>query len=207
MKNANFSRKWCSIKYKFFEIFKEHKKITLIFILIALVGFLTGIFAAIKYQNGYSLLDFNDFSLTSYLSGDLGTSNLFYSRLLSTSVVSVIVLVSSFSVYLFPVSLVVLLYRAYLLSLNCTIIILFNGLGGIVCALLIVLPCQLISLFLIIMFCSYAFKYACAKRRYGVCNEFKIWNKFLIFLALLLLVNLIETFLLYIFSSKIILVI
>jgi hypothetical protein len=207
MKNANFSRKWCSIKFKLFEVFKENKKTTLFFVLIVAIGLFTGIFAAIRYHNGFTLLDFNDFSLTNYLNGELGTSRLFYTRLFSVSVISIIVLISSFSVFLMPVNFIVLIYRSYLLTLNCTIIILFNGLGGIICSLLIILPCQLLSLLLILMFCSYSFKYSCIKKRYGVCNEFKIWHKFLIFLFLLLLVNLLETFLLYIFSSKIILVI
>lgn len=207
MKNVNFSRKWCSIKFKLFEVFKENKKITLFFILIAAIGLFTGIFAAIRYHSGFTLLDFNDFSLTSYLNGELGTSGLFYSRLFSVSIVSTIVLISSFSIYLIPVNFIVLIYRSYLLSLNCTIIILFNGLGGIICSLLIVLPCQILSLLLILMFCSYSYKYAYVKKKYGVCNEFKIWHKFLIFLFLLLIINLFETFLLYIFSSRIILVI
>jgi hypothetical protein len=175
--------------------------------LIAVIGIFTGIFAAIKYSQGFNLINFNDFSLSSYLSGDLGTNDLFYSRLFSTTVVSLIVFTCSFSIYLVPINFFVLIYRSYLLSLNATIIIVFNGLGGIVCCLLIVIPCQIISLILITMFISYTCRYAYIRKHYGTCCEFKIWQKFLIFATLLLIINLFETFLLYIFSSKIILVI
>lgn len=207
MKNVSFSRRWMGVRYKLFEVFKDNRKTTLFFILIAIVGIFTGIFTAVKYSQGFTLIDFNDFSLSSYLNGNLGTSSLFYSRLFSSCVVSLMIFVSSSSIFLIPVNIFVVVYRAYLLSLNATIIIIFNGLGGILCTIFIVVPCQLISLFLIIMFCAYAFKFSYIKKRYGICNDFKIWHKFLIFFTLLLIINLIETLLLYIFSSKIILVI
>lgn len=207
MKNVNFSRKWIGLKYRLFEVFKVNRKTTLIFVMIAIIGIFTGIFTAIKYSQGCTLIDFNDFSLSNYLKGDLGTSSLFYSRLFSSCMVSLIIFVSSSSIFLIPVNIFIIVYRAYLLSLNATIIIIFNGLSGILCTFFIVIPCQLISLFLIIMFCAYAFKYAYVKKRYGLCNDFKIWHKLLIFFSLLLVINLIETFLFYIFSSKIILVI
>src|SRR5574344_1652752 len=159
MKNINFSRKFSGIKYRLFDIFKENKKTTFFIILIIVIGLFTGIFAAIKYSQGCTLIDFNEFSLSSYLNGDLGTSDLFYSRLFSTTVVSLIIFVCSFSIYLVPINFFVLIYRAYLLSLNATIIIIFNGLGGIICCLLII-PLQLISLFLILMFCVFSFKYS-----------------------------------------------
>lgn len=207
MRNNHFSHRLFSIKYKLFDIFKENRKTTFFLTLFIVVGLFTGIFTAIRYFNGFTLINFNDFSLTSYLNGDLATSSLFFSRLFSVSVVSIIVFITSFSIYLIPVNFIVLTYRSYLLTLNCTIIILFNGLSGIICCLLIVVPCQIISLIIISLFCSFAFKYAYVKRRYGVCNDFKIWPKFFLFLFLLLIINLLETFLLYIFSSKIILVI
>ena len=207
MKNVNFSRKWIGIKYRLFEVFKMNKKTTLIFVMIAIMVFSRGFLLPIKYSQGLSLIDFNDFSLSSYLKGELGTSSLFYSRLFSSCMVSLIIFISSSSIFFLPVNIFIIVYRAYLLSLNATIIIIFNGLSGILCTFFIIMPCQLISLFLIIMFCAYAFKYACVKRRYGICHDFKIWHKLLIFFFLLLILNLIETFLLYIFSSKIILVI
>lgn len=207
MKNIAFSKKCSSIKYRFFDIFKKNRKIMFFLILFAIIGLFTGLFAGIRYFNGFTIIDFNDFSISAYLSGGLGTSALFYSRLFSTLVVSTIIWISSLSIFLLPASLVIIIYRSYLLALNCSIIVLFNGLGGIVSCLFIVLPCQLIMMFLIIMFASYAFKYAYSKRRFGSCNDFKIWKKFLVFFFLILLINLLETLLLFIFSSRIILVI
>lgn len=204
MKNPSFSRRFGGLKYKLFDTFKENKKTTLFLIIFCLIGLLTGIFTAIRYSNGASLINFNDFSLSQYLSGELGTSDLFFSRLLSTSVVVVITCLCSFSIFLIPVNFILVTYRAYLLTLNCSLIIIVNGLGGFVTCLLIIFPCQVISLLIICLFCSISCKRAVLKRRYG--STCKIWDKFLITFIALVILSGIETLLLYFFSSKIILV-
>ncbi len=204
MKNFHVSRKWIGIKYKFIEAFKENRKLTLFLVIFCLIGLLTGIFTAIKYANGASLINFNDFSISQFLSGELGSKDLFLSRLFSSTILSIIICFCSFCVYLMPVNLILITYKAYLISLNCSIIIIINGLGGIVTCMLIIIPCQLLSLLVMIIFCAYSCKRAIQKKKYG--TTCKIWDKFIIAYILLLLINLIETLLLYFFSSKIILV-
>lgn len=201
---ARISRRFDGLKYKFIDSFKENKKTTLFLIVFVLIGILTGIFTAIRYARGASLIAFDDFSLSQYLAGDLGTSDLFFSRLFSTTVFSIIICVCSCTIFLIPINFLLLTYRAYLVSLNCSIIIIVNGLSGIVTCLLIVLPCQLISLLIITLFCSFSCKRAVLKKKYG--RPCKIWNILLLTIVALLIVNGIETLLLYLFSSKIILV-
>ncbi len=205
MKNINISRKIGIVKYKFFDNVREHKKLTLFIILFCLIGILTGIFTGIKYLNGASLISFNDFSLSQYLSGELGSQDLFFSRLLSSSIILIIISFSTFCIYLTPINLILLTYRGYLLSLNCTLIIVLNGLGGILSCLLIIIPCQILSLIILSLYCSYAFKTAYIRKKYGTkCKSYKI---LLLTFLLLLLLNGIETLLLYLFSSNIILII
>ena len=71
MKNPSFSRRFGGLKYKLFDTFKENKKTTLFLIIFCLIGLLTGIFTAIRYSNGASLINFNDFSLSQYLSNKI----------------------------------------------------------------------------------------------------------------------------------------
>lgn len=207
MKNISFSKNYSTFKYRALDSLRKNRKVAFFLILFSVIGLFTGIFAAIRYFNGFTIIDFNDFSVSAYLSGELGNSVLFYSRIFSTIAISIIIWISSISIFMLPVGLVIVIYRSYLLALNCTMIVLFNGLGGIISSLFIIFPCQIITMFLIILFVSYAFRYAYIKRRFGLCNEFKIWKKFIIFFVLILIVNLIETFLLFIFSSKVMLVI
>ena len=205
MNKISYSRKIGGIKYKLFDVFKENKKTTLFLVLFCLIGLLTGIFTAIKYANGASLINFNDFSLSQYLSGELGTKELFFSRLFSNSITIIIICFCSLSVFLVPVNFILVTYRAYLLTLNCSLIIIVNGLGGFVTCLLIILPCQILSLLIICLFCSFSAKRAVIRKKYGGSNC-KIWDKFILTLIALLVINGIETLLLYFFSSKIILI-
>ena len=204
MKNFSPSRKWGGIKYKLVDTISQNKKTTFFLIIFALIGFLTGIFTAIRYGNGESLVCFNDFSLSQYLSGELGTRDLFLSRLFSTTICTLIIFITSFSVFLLPVGFILITYRAYLISLNCSLIIIVNGLGGILTCLLIIIPCQILSLLALALFCSFSCKRAVAKKKYG--TSCKIWDKLLICYIALLVINGLETLLLYLFSSRIILV-
>lgn len=204
MKNIYASRKFNGLKYKITDVFRENKKSTLFYILFCLIGLLTGIFTAIKYANGASLINFNDFSLSQYLAGELGSKDLFFSRLISSTVITVIICLNSFSIYLIPISFLLITYKAYLISLNCSLIIIVNGLGGIVTCLLIIFPCQIIGLLILALFCAISCKRAIVKRKYG--TSCKILDKFLIVYFLLIILNIIETILLYFFSSRIILV-
>ena len=200
----SFSRHFGGVKYRIFDGLREHKKTTLFLLIFGLIGLLTGIFTAIRYARGSSLICFNDFSLSQYLSGELGSTDLFLSRLFSSSVVVVISLICSTTIFLIPVNFILMTYRAYLVSLNCTLIIILNGLGGITTCLLIILPCQLVGLLILALFCSFSCKRAIIKKRYG--GPCKIWGKFFACYIGLVLINGIETLLLYLFSSRIILV-
>lgn len=204
MRNVSSSRKWSGIKFKLIEIFKENKKTTFFLIIFITLGILTGIFTAIRYARGANLVCFNDFSLSQYLSGDLGTLDLFFSRLFSTSICCVVILICSTTIYLCPIGLILLTYRAYLVSLNISLIVIANGLGGIATGILIVLPCQFLGLVVLAFFLSFAIRRGILKKKYG--TTCKIWDKFLIVYFILLFLNGIETFLLYIFSSKVVLV-
>ena len=204
MKTFSRRGRFGNLKYNILDSFKSNRKTTFFLIIFLLLGLLTGIFTAIRYAKGASLISFNDFSLSQYLSGDLGTSDLFFNRLFSNTLVISIICVCSNSVFLLPINLIILTYRSYLVALNCSLIIIVNGFSGVICCLLIILPCQLISLLIITIFASYSFKRAVLKKKYG--SSCKIWDKYLIAFFCLLVVNGLETLLLYLFSSQIILV-
>ena len=195
-----------SLKCKFLDGFKNNKKTCFIIVIVCLIGILTGIFTAINYCNGQSLINFNDYSMCKFLSGDLASVDLFFSRFFSYTLVLSIIFLSSVSVYLFPLSLFVLAYRGYLLSLNVSIMIILYGINGIVTGILIIFPIHLLGLIFLSTFACICFKKAVLTKRFGACN-FKVWDKYLIFLLLLTLLNVVETLLLVVFSSRSILVI
>lgn len=205
MRNGKFLCSTNGLKYSLIEGFKNNKKTCFLLIIVAFIGILTGVFTAINFCNGATLINFNDFSLCRYLNGELGTLELFFSRFLSYTVVILIVSITSFSVFLTPINFILIAYRGYLLSLNVSIMVILYGIGGIMTGLLIILPCQLLSLIVIGIFICLANNKAFAKRRFGACH--RLIDKFFIVLIILTIINLAETLILIVFSSRVILVI
>lgn len=205
MKSANITNIG-GLKFRLKDGINNNKKICFFIVLVCLIGILTGVFTAINYCNGESLINFNDYSICKYISGELGTFDLFFSRFFSYTLVLLIIWLSSLSVFLFPASLFVLAYRGYLLSLNVSIMIILYGVNGLITGIVVILPVHLIGLLLLSCFACCCFKKASLNKRYGHC-EIKLWDKFLIFLLLLTLLNIVETLLLNLFSGRTILVI
>ncbi len=177
--------------------------LTLTFVLIAMC---TGVFIAIKSNRAFELCQLTEISLGDFYSGFVASSSAFFSRSLSLCVNIVILTGLSFSVYLLPLAQILFVYRGYLFGLNFALIFIFYGIGGIFTAVIIVLPCQLLTLFVLIMF-YFIFSRInnnCHKFGHCECNRFLF---VLIGILILLLINLVETLLLFILNGKVILVI
>ena len=172
-----------------------------------LVGLLTGIFTAIKYCDGYDAINFNDYLLTQFSKGKIGTFDLFLERLLSYSCFCLILLVCSLAGFLFPVGLFVIVFRTYLLGLNITLIILMYGFGGIFNAVIIIFPLQLSIILLASIFFCIVRNRCINKKKFGKIYGINSFYTFLIFILILTIINLIETLLLILFSAQLILVI
>lgn len=192
------------------DYFAKNKLMSIIICFAMVMSILTGIFTAAKNVDTYSLVNFDDYSISRFLSGDLGTWELFFSRMVSYGTSILVIFVMSFSIFFSPISICVIIFRGYLLGINCTFLVALFGLGGIISSLLIVFPCQLAILFLLSIYTVLTISRASFKRKFGYkCQNGKS-NNFalcLLFVLAITLINLIETLLLSVFSSKLILVI
>lgn len=185
---------------------KENKwKILLTFSLV-LIAIFTGVFIAIKYNNSYSLGKLQEISLEDFYMGVAASSSAFFSRSVSLVINVVILTGLSFSPFLLPLAEVLFIYRGYLFGLNFALIFIFYGFGGIITAVIIVLPCQLLTLFILIMFYMIFNRLNCNCRKFGgaECNRMIF---VIVALLLLLAVNLAETLLLVVLNGRVILVI
>lgn len=201
----NKEKRYPTIKYNISSFLYENKFFIIFLILVLVIGLLTGIFTGIKYCNGADVY-FNDFSVCNFIEGKLGSLSLFFSRMLSYEIVLLILFLSSFNVYLIPINLLIIAYRSYLLGLNLTVIILCYGLGGIFTAILIIFPCQLAILFFMILYSSSSAQRCICIKRYGKVYKDNILTNLLLFTIIITTINIIETILLSILSSRIILV-
>ena len=179
---------------------KGSKIVAIILCTLLVITLLTGIIVAIKSNVNYDKLQ------------KIGVvcfdKSGFFWRFLSMLFVALICFGCSFSDWLMPFAMLFLCYRSYLLGVNLCLIISVNGIGGVVSAILIVLPCQLLALITLAIF------YLLLRRKnkdfkcYGRNSNDRQKGKVVIFtLFLLLAICLLESLLQAIFSPTIILVI
>ena len=185
---------------------KENRGKFILTLILVIIAISAGIFVAIKHSNSESLSRLQEISLDDFKNGLVGSSSAFFSRMLSLSVNAIILFGVSFVPILFPIAEILIVYRGYLFGLNFALIFILYGLGGSLTAIVVILPCQLLTLFVFMMFYLILSKINGNCKRYGGtdCNRFL----YLLFgLLILLLLNLTETLLLYLLNGKVILVI
>ena len=173
---------------------------------LCLVAICTGVFVAIKSHSNYNLGCLQEINLGNFYTGFAASSSAFLSRTLSLGINVGIIVVVSFSVFLFPLAEILFVYRGYLFGLNFALIFVFYGLGSIFTAGIVILPCQLLTLFVMILFYFVLSKTNQNCKKFGGtdCNRLLL---VIVFFLILLLINLIETTLLFVLNGKVILVI
>ena len=194
------------LRFSCVKAMKENRIKFIITLVLVLIAISAGVFVAIKNTANSSLSSLQEISLDDFASGFVGSSSAFFSRTLSLTINVLILFGVSFVPFLFPLAEVLIVYRSYLFGLNFALIFLLYGLGGSLTAIVVILPCQLLTLFILIMFYLVLSKINGNCKRYGGtdCNRFL----FLLFgLLLLIAVNLVETSLLYLLNGQVILVI
>lgn len=207
MKSRRISKSIYSAKYSIFEFFSQNKFYFIICALFCLVGLLTGIFTAVKIFNLGEEEIFESFNITYQLEDLENFSSNFFGRLLSYEIVLILLFIFSLNPALYIFGWCLLAYRAFLITINCVMIILIFSFNGIIKSLLIILPCQILMLAVLMLF----FCYMCKRmkiNKFLKCGKFSnILFPILLASLCLSLINLLETLLLLIFRSSVILVI
>lgn len=194
------------LRFSCAETIKANKKKFVLTVMFVFVAIFTGVFVAIKSNGNQSLGQLQEVDLDGFYNGFVASSGAMAARSLSLLVNVLILTVLSLSKFMLPLAEVLFVYRGYLFGLNFTLVLIFYGIGGIITAVVVVLPLQLVSLFLLVMFYVVLQKCNCDCKRFGRsdCNRIG----FVIFMLILLLtINLLETILLVVLNGKVILVI
>ncbi|MBE7073875.1 MAG: hypothetical protein E7379_02150 [Clostridiales bacterium] len=192
-KNRHFKNQFRFI----FDIVKLSKFKLIILAVLAVIALLTGIIVAIKTSSYYNA-SFNFF--------EFGFS--FWGRLLSMLLIAIICFCCGFSKWLFPIALLMLAYRAYLLGLYLTLIIIANDFVGVVIGILVVLPCQLFALTVLTVMHVLLLRLNKDENCCGGGDKTKQRVKvFVIAIIVLLVICLLESLLLSIFSPTVILIV
>ncbi len=194
------------LKFTCSNVIRENKGKLLLTLLLVLVSIFVGVFLGIRNNNCYNLGSLQEIKLGNFYGGVVASSSAFMSRCISLSVNIVILTALSFSPYCFPLAQLLFCFRGYLFGLNVTLIFIFYGIGSMVTAVIVVIPCQLLCLVFLVGYYLVLTKINCNSKRFG-CAECNRVVFILCGLVLLLLVNLIETLLLVVLNGNVILVI
>ncbi len=193
------------IKYTLSDCFRQNKLKFIISGCVLLIALLTGIIIAIKHYDSSSI-HLSNYGLVNFKGGILSSS--FFSRLFSMLLIMLLLLGCCFTSFTFPIAILILAYRTYLLALNLTLLFILYGIPGMLISLIIALPCQLMILLILLMFYILLYSNNIACKKYGNngggASKLKLA---LIVLLLLFICNLSETILLAIFNVNVILVI
>lgn len=191
-----------SFSYNFKSLLLESKFRIIITSILLVLGIIIGVFVAVRLKS-QGILDqaknygFVDFSLVK-----ISSISSFIWRFLSVLIITGLLTIFSLTIFVYPIAEIVLVYRSYLIGLNITIIIMATGLGGLFTSILILLPCQLLSISILgLYFCLFSKQVkSCASKK----EKFKT---ILLSIVCLLVVDIVESLLLAMFGANVILVI
>lgn len=200
-KNRNFKNYFDFI----IELLKEKKIAMLVFFTFMLIAFITGIIVATKTSNSYTIND--NFGVVNINSNSVSAST-FFTRLFSMLLITLLLFGCSYTKFLSPIALLLLVYRSYLLGLYLCLMIALYGISGVIVSIIVAFPCQILSLIIMAIFYITMAKTLRENQCHGIYKTPKQKSKLLVLSLLLLLsICLCEELLLVIFSAKIILVI
>ena len=194
------------IKFSIAKSIGENKGKIFLSIALILVSIFTGVFVAIKTNSSFGLGQLQEINLSDFYTGFVASSSAFASRFFSLLINLLLLVAFSFSNFTIFLSEILFAYRGYLFGLNFTLIFIFYGFGSLLSAVVIILPCQILTFAFFILFYFSLLKINLTRQKYGVCET----NRFLFIclgILFVFLINLAETLLLIILNGRVILVI
>ncbi len=194
------------VRFTCSNIIKENKGKLFFTLLITLVSIFVGVFLGIKNNNCYNLGSLQEINLGNFYGGVVASSSAFMSRCVSLCVNVVILTAISFTPFLFPLAQALFCFRGYLFGLNVTLVFIFYGIGSMITAVVVIIPCQIITLLILVGYYLILTKINSNCKRFGCCECNRVVFV-LVGLAFCLIVNVIETLLLVMLRGTVILVI
>lgn len=207
MKPYNFQKTCMNFKYSYREFCFRNKFKIYICCALVFIALLTGIFTAVKIFNASDTSLYKIFNITHSLSELESFTSRFFPRLFSGLLVLVMITGFAQVTFLNIFGYCVITYRAFLISLNSVMLILMLSISGVVKSIIIILPCQLIMICIFVLYFTFACGDAKDKKYCKNTGIKRIIPPFLIATLALFIVNLLETILLFVFKSTVILVI
>lgn len=206
MINYNKESKLTNIKYSIIGFLNKNKFLIIALGILLIIALLTGIFTSIKLYNLDNDIDLKKYSIHALLDGSVYSFKYFLLRFLSTIIVCSLLFVFSHNVWISILGYALLIYRAFLITLNCTFVIIKCGFSGMFFPLLVIFLSQILLLCLLGVLFIVLLNMAKNKKKFG-CVLIQDKIKLVYVLIAILVISLLETLLLVIFKPTSILII
>lgn len=206
MKNYLIESKSLDLKYGLLNFYNKNKWIILSLSLVLIIALLTGVFTSIKLYKLDSDLDLKEYSIYALLNGSLYTFKYVLLRILSICIVSILLYVCALSKWLYILGVGLLVYRAFLIALNCALVVVKYGINGLFFSLIIICICQILILLLLALQYVVFINMIQTKK---VCGSI-LWedkNKLVWIFILLAVASILQLIILYIFKATTLLII
>ena len=167
----NFSQ----LKYALREHFLEYKGYYILCAIFVLIGLLTGFFTAFRFSESVTSQNITDVVLVDYLKRNSGWFAILLSRVFSLLSICVILFILCLNKWSSFLSLLVLIYQAYLVGLNSAILIILFNVSGAINVFIVYLPCSLLVLFGMMIIDAIFIKNSWTYSRYNqniLCSNF-----------------------------------
>ncbi len=194
-----------NIRFAIKDNFRSNKLRILLISFFIVLGFLTGIFLAIKAYSIGTIEYLCEKLLSPFETGTMGSVSVFFTRFFSLVFIIGVLTLCAKVRWLSVFGYALIAYRAYLFGVNFVMLLLLYGLTGVFVAIFVVLPCQIITLFIISLYFCITAKSFCECRVYG--TNFPFLQSLLFCLVAILVIDMIEVILLLLFQGKLIFII
>ena len=116
----------------------------------ALAGLILGLTSGFRYSGAVELEHLADNLLIKFIEKDISIISLFLSRFFIVVGLFALIWVANYKPWMCFVTPIIIIYRAFLLGLNCAVLIVLFKLGGVVNVLVVYIPCHFLTLFCLI---------------------------------------------------------
>lgn len=167
IKGKSFLRGGAWAKISISEHFAKYKWMYVILGAVCLTGLIAGFIIGFNRAENIELEDLPDTILLSFINKEIPNSSIFFARFFSFLGLLILIWVSNCKPFLCFITFIVLLYRSFLIGLNCSILIILYQIGGVINVFLIFLPVHLLALFALLMWCCICFYTNLANKNLG----------------------------------------
>ncbi len=148
-----FSRGFSWARLSIGEHFAKYKWFYIILLSVCLVGLVAGFITGFRSAEDLALADVPDVTLVAFIKKDITNLSVFFSRIFAFLGLIILIWASNCKKWLLFVTFVVLLYRSFLIGINCAMLIVIYQMGGIINVILIFFPFHLLALFALLCWC------------------------------------------------------